>query len=59
MYPEHKNALPLGEVDPVVISEVLGDAGRYWPRRGNDAHGPSRRTSKHEAPPDDRRPGRD
>ena len=26
--PEHKDALPLGEVDPVVISEVLGDARR-------------------------------
>jgi predicted DNA-binding WGR domain protein len=25
MYPEHKQALPLGEVDPVVISEVLND----------------------------------
>ncbi len=24
MYPEHKNAIPLGHVDPVVISEVLG-----------------------------------
>ena len=26
-YPEHKNALPLGAVDPVVISEVLGTLG--------------------------------
>ena len=26
-YPEHKNALPLGDVDPVVISEVLGTLG--------------------------------
>ena len=24
MYPDHKNAIPLGQVDPVVISEVLG-----------------------------------
>jgi predicted DNA-binding WGR domain protein len=27
MYPEHKNALPLGAVDPVVLSEVLGTLG--------------------------------
>jgi hypothetical protein len=25
MYPNHKNAVPLGVVDDVVISEVLGD----------------------------------
>ncbi len=24
MYPKHENAIPLGQVDPVVISEVLG-----------------------------------
>jgi hypothetical protein len=27
IYPEHKNAMPLGKVDPVVISEVLGTLG--------------------------------
>jgi predicted DNA-binding WGR domain protein len=27
MYPDHKKALPLGAVDPVVISEVLGTLG--------------------------------
>ena len=25
MYPEHKNAMPLGQVDSIVISEVLAD----------------------------------
>ena len=27
VYPEHKHAMPLGEVDPVVVSEVLGTLG--------------------------------
>ena len=27
MYPQHKDAIPLGEVDAVVISEVLGTLG--------------------------------
>jgi hypothetical protein len=27
MYPEHKHAMPLGRVDPVVVSEVLGTLG--------------------------------
>ena len=27
MYPDHKKAIPLGRVDPVVLSEVLGTLG--------------------------------
>ena len=37
MYPDHKNAIPLGQVDPVVISEVLGTLTAIAPRRGSES----------------------
>ncbi len=61
IYPEHRDALPLGDVDPVVISEVLGTLG-VLRREGEMTHMARVKNTKTNAAGtemgDDRRPSR-